>query len=43
MLAVLLGNLYDQIEKLGAEEKVEVLVEADNGEMPTDLAEYSLR
>ena len=35
MLAVLLGNLYDQIEKLGAEEKVEVLVEADNGEMPT--------
>lgn len=35
MLAVLLGNLYDQIEKLGAEEKVEVLVEVDNGEMPT--------
>jgi hypothetical protein len=35
MLAVLLGNLYDQIEKLGAEDKVEVLVEVDNGEMTT--------
>jgi hypothetical protein len=35
MLAVLLGNLYNQIEKLGAEDKVEVLVEADHGETPT--------
>jgi hypothetical protein len=35
MLAVLLGNLYEQIEKLGAEDKVEVLVEVDNGEMTT--------
>jgi len=42
MLAELLRSLYEQIEQLGAEDKVEVLVEADNGESSTGAKRNTL-
>lgn len=42
MLAELLRTLYEQIEALGAEDKVEVLVEADNGEESTGAKRNTL-